>query len=81
VRHKKPAAGHLRACIDEMQGDMSKVIMIGDSEADFLTAKAADVPCILFTHGYSERPLAELNADALLDHYRDLAVAVERLVK
>ena len=81
VPHKKPAAGHLRACIDEMHGDMSKVIMIGDSETDFLTAKAADVPCILFTHGYSERPLAELNADALLDHFRDLPAAVERCIK
>lgn len=81
VPHKKPAAGHLRACVDEMHGDMAKVIMIGDSETDFLTAKAADVPCILFTHGYSERPLAELNADALLDHFRDLPAAVERCIK
>lgn len=81
VPNKKPAAGHLRACIDEMHGDMAKVIMIGDSETDFLTAKAADVPCILFTHGYSERPLAELNADALLDHYRDLAAAVQTCIK
>ena len=81
VPNKKPAAGHLRACIDEMRGDMAKVIMIGDSETDFLTARAADVPCILFTHGYSERPLAELNADALLDHYRDLPAAVLRCIK
>jgi phosphoglycolate phosphatase len=81
VPNKKPAAGHLRACIDEMHGDMSKVIMIGDSETDFLTAKAADVPCILFTHGYSERPLADLKADALLDHYRELPAAIAQCLK
>ena len=81
VPNKKPAAGHLRACVDEMHGDMAKVIMIGDSETDFLTARAADVPCILFTHGYSERPLAELSADALLDHFRDLPAAVEKCIK
>lgn len=81
VPNKKPAAGHLRACIDDMNGDMTKTVMIGDSETDFLTAKAADVPCILFTHGYSERPLAELNADALLDHYRDLPAAVSACIK
>jgi phosphoglycolate phosphatase len=81
VPHKKPAAGHLRACVDEMHGDMARVIMIGDSETDFLTAKAADAPCILFTHGYSEHPLTELNADALLDHYRDLPAAVQACIK
>ncbi len=81
VPYKKPAAGHLRACIDEMDGDMSKVIMIGDSETDYLTAKNADVPCILFTFGYSERPLSELAPDALLDCYSDLNAAVARCIK
>ncbi|MDV6329722.1 HAD hydrolase-like protein [Asticcacaulis sp. 201] len=76
VPNKKPAAGHLRACVDEMQGDMARTIMVGDSETDFLTARAADVPCILFTFGYSERPLSELTPNALLDHYRDLPAAV-----
>ncbi|MGN6364930.1 phosphoglycolate phosphatase [Asticcacaulis taihuensis] len=81
VPNKKPAAGHLRACIDDMRGDMARAIMIGDSETDFLTAKAADVPSVLFTHGYSERPLTELNADALLDHYRELPAAVQACLK
>ncbi len=81
VPYKKPAAGHLRACIDDMHGDMGKVIMVGDSETDFLTAKAADVPCILFTFGYSERPLSELTPNALLDHYAQLAEAVKACIK
>ncbi len=76
VPYKKPAAGHLKACVDEMQGDMRRVIMIGDSETDYLTAKNADVPCILFTFGYSERPLTELTPDALLDHYDQLPAAI-----
>jgi len=76
---KKPDAGHLAACIEDMGGDMSKTIMIGDSETDFLTAVNAKVPSILFTFGYSDRPVTELEADALLDHYRYLPETVRKL--
>ncbi|MDI7774330.1 phosphoglycolate phosphatase [Asticcacaulis sp. EMRT-3] len=80
VPNKKPSPDHLIAAVSEMGGDMNRVIMIGDSETDHMTARNAKVPSILFTHGYSERPLAELRPDALLDHFRDLPAAVARLV-
>jgi len=81
VPAKKPAAGHLRACIDDMGGDITRSIMIGDSETDYLTARNATVPSVLFTFGYTERPLTELSPDALLDHYRDLPATIGRLIK
>ena len=77
---KKPDAAHLRACVADMDGDMKKCLMIGDSETDLLTARNAGVPAILFSFGYSEGPVRDLTPDALLDHYRDLPAAVERLV-
>ncbi len=79
VPAKKPDAGHLIACIDDMGGDLTKTIMIGDSETDFMTAVNAKVPSIIFTFGYSDRPVTELAADALLDHYRYLPEAVRKI--
>jgi phosphoglycolate phosphatase len=80
VPAKKPDAGHLKACIDDMKGDLKKTIMIGDSETDFLTAVNAGVPSIIFTFGYSDRPVHELKADALLDHYRYLPETVRKIL-
>jgi phosphoglycolate phosphatase-like HAD superfamily hydrolase len=38
--------------------------MIGDSDVDVMTAKAAHVPIILVSFGYATTPLAELKAEA-----------------
>ncbi len=81
VPNKKPDSGHLLACVEDMGGEISKTIMIGDSETDFLTAKNAGVPCILVSFGYSERPIRELDCDVLIDHYDDFIAAVEKVVK
>lgn len=81
VPAKKPDAGHLKACVDDMGGDMTKVIMIGDSETDFLTARNAGVPSILVSFGYSDRPIQEFPCDVLIDHYSDLVAAVEKVIK
>ncbi len=79
VPAKKPDAGHLQACIDDMGGDIKKTIMIGDSETDFLTAQNAGVPCILVSFGYSERPIQELDCDVLIDHYDQFIAAVDQV--
>ncbi len=81
VPRKKPDAGHLQACVDDMGGDITKTVMIGDSETDYLTAVNAKVPSIIFTFGYSDRPVQELGCAALLDHYSDLVAAVEKVIK
>ncbi|HVZ30440.1 MAG TPA: HAD-IA family hydrolase [Asticcacaulis sp.] len=81
VPAKKPDAGHLKACVDDMGGDMKKVVMIGDSETDFLTARNAGVPSILVSFGYSDRPIQELDCDVLIDHYSQLIAAVEKVIK
>ena len=80
VPNKKPSPDHRNAAVSEMNGDMKRVIMVGDSETDHLTARNAHVPSILFTHGYSERPLAELYPDALLDGFDQLPDAVARAI-
>jgi len=54
-------------------------VMIGDSITDLNTARAAGAPCILFSYGFTPVPAAELGADLVLDEFRDLPDALERL--
>ncbi|MBU3076476.1 phosphoglycolate phosphatase [Sphingomonas quercus] len=52
---------------------------VGDSIADTGAARAAGVPCIALTFGFSDRPPAELGADALIDHFDELLPALAKL--
>ena len=49
----KPDPRHLTNVIEIMQGELDKSLMIGDSETDSNTAKAAGIPFILLEDGYS----------------------------
>ena len=52
---------------------------VGDSIADTGAARAAAVPCVAVTFGFSDRPAAELGADRLIDHYDQLIPALAEL--
>ncbi len=47
-------------------------VMVGDSETDAATARAAGVPFLLFTRGYRHAGVAEIAPAAAFDDYRDL---------
>jgi phosphoglycolate phosphatase len=54
-------------------------VMIGDSITDLKTARAAGVPCILFSYGYTPVPAADLGADLVLDDFAALPGALKAL--
>ena len=54
--------------------------MVGDSITDIATAKAARIPVIAVTFGYTDRPVQELEPDVLIDHYDRLFDAVEAII-
>ena len=76
---RKPHPDHLTRTIALAGGRADAAVMVGDSETDIKTAKAAQIPVIGVTFGYSDRPIAELGADCLIDHYDELAGALESL--
>jgi phosphoglycolate phosphatase len=53
--------------------------MIGDSITDLNTARAAGVPAILVSYGYTPVPVSDLGADAVLDDFAQLPDALGRL--
>jgi phosphoglycolate phosphatase len=50
----------------------SRSIMVGDSETDILTARAAKVPVIAVTFGYTPSPVENFNPDFLVSHFDEM---------
>lgn len=76
----KPDPGHLFAAIAAAGGAPATTVFIGDSITDTTTARAAGIPVIAVSFGFSDRPVADLGADLVIDHYDQLLPALRRLV-
>ena len=76
----KPHPEHLLGTIRMAGGDASRAIMVGDSRVDVATARAAGVPVIAVSFGYTDAPAREFEADAVIDHYSELEPAVAALL-
>jgi len=77
----KPHPDHLLGTIELAGGEKTRTIMVGDSKVDIATAKAAGVPVIAVTFGYTDTPLQAFAPDAIIDHYRELEPAVAALMR
>ena len=77
--YRKPDPRHLFDTISELGGDPANAVLIGDSETDVKTARAANVPVIVVSFGYTEIPPHELGADAVIDHFDALEQALKSL--
>jgi phosphoglycolate phosphatase len=76
----KPDPRHLLMTIERAGGDPARAIMVGDSTSDVGAAKAAGVPAIAVSFGYSETPARALGADLVIDRFDELFGGIERLV-
>lgn len=76
----KPDPAHLQGVVELAGGALESTVMIGDNATDVNTARAASVSSVAVTFGYSEINPAELDADALIDHYDELLPTLERLL-
>ena len=57
----------------------ARALYVGDSETDVTTARAAGVPVALVSWGYSDTPVAELGADAVIESLDELPAVRSRL--
>ena len=80
VSERKPSGAHLNEAVEMVGGDPARCIMIGDSHPDLATARAIGAPVILTSFGYSETPIGDLGADAVVERFDQLPVLVSRLV-
>jgi phosphoglycolate phosphatase len=75
----KPDPLHLTETIRLSGGDPHRAVMVGDSRTDIDTAKAAGIPVIAVSFGYTDVPVEELGPDVVIGHFRELPAAVKRL--
>jgi phosphoglycolate phosphatase len=77
--YNKPDARVFHHVVDELGGARSGAIMIGDSTTDVATARAAGVPVVLLSYGYTPEPVETLGADAVTDSFADLPGTIARI--
>ena len=76
----KPDPRHLTGTIALAGGQNDRAIMVGDSETDIKTARAACVPVVAVDFGYSVEPVATFAPDAVISHWRDLERAADQFI-
>jgi phosphoglycolate phosphatase len=76
---QKPDPEVLRRTILKAGGAPDRAIMVGDSGTDVRTARAASLPVIAVTFGYSEVPIESLRPDRLIGSYAELEAAIRRI--
>ena len=73
---QKPDPEILRRTVAAAGGTMKHAIMIGDSNTDICTARAAGGPVIAVDFGYSERPISEFGPDQTISHFAQLPASI-----
>ena len=75
--YNKPDPRHLTNTIEIIGGNHKKSLMIGDSETDSNSAKAANIPFILIQDGYTEKKSNEIHHDHLIKNF----IGLEKIIK
>ena len=78
---RKPDPRHLEETIRAAGGDRRQAVMVGDSEVDVQAARAAGVPVVAVSFGYSQVPVADLAADRIIGHFDELYGAATPLLR
>ena len=68
----KPDPAPYFETVKRIDGNLQSSIMIGDSKIDVLTAKAAKVPVIGVTFGYTNEPIKEMECDYLAGNFGEM---------
>lgn len=76
----KPDPRHLLLTIGAAGGDAGRTVFVGDSRVDFETSRAAAIPFVGLTWGYSEVAMTALDPDVLVGPGGDVAAAVMSLL-
>ena len=77
---RKPDPAPLREAIRRVAGDPGRALLIGDTDTDRQTGRAAGVPVALVTFGPEGQGVARLAPEALLHHYDELPALAARLL-
>lgn len=77
---RKPDPAHYFETVKRVGGDPARSLLVGDTETDAKTARAAGVPIILVEFGPEGPGIERLQPDAMLPAYTSLGTIVKRLI-
>ena len=63
LKVRKPDPAPLLAAVEKLGGTPTQALYVGDSEVDYLTARAAGVPFVFFEGGYQPDPIPDFQPD------------------
>lgn len=70
---RKPDPEPLRETVRRLGRDPARTCLIGDTDTDRMTARAAGVPSVLVTFSATGRAVHELEPEATIDHFDELS--------
>lgn len=76
---RKPHPAHILATVAKMDAAPEDAVMVGDSINDVEAARAAGIPVIVVSFGYTAIAPTALGADQLIDNFRELPAALTRI--
>jgi phosphoglycolate phosphatase len=76
----KPHPDHFIGAVRAAGGDPARAVMVGDSDTDIRTARAAGVPVIAVSFGYTDVPVRELGPSVVIDHFDEFDGALDRVL-
>ena len=77
---RKPDPVHFLETVKRAGGDPARSLLVGDTETDEKTARAAGVPVIFVEFGPEGPDIARLKPDAMLPDYGSLSAVVQELI-
>jgi phosphoglycolate phosphatase len=78
--YNKPDVRVVEHVVRELGGAGDGTVMIGDSITDVATARAANIPVVLLSYGYTPEPVHSLGGDVVLDRFSDVPATIPRLL-
>lgn len=76
---RKPDPRHLAGTLERLGPGIGWAAMIGDSRNDIEAARAARMPSVAVTFGYTTIPVRELGAGRVIEHFDELEAALDEL--
>ena len=77
--HNKPAPDHVLELVDALEGSRGRAVFVGDSTVDVAAARAAGIPVIVMSYGYTQVSASELGAGAVAHDFFALPELISRL--
>jgi phosphoglycolate phosphatase len=78
---QKPHPNALLGTLRRAGGVINNAVMVGDSGTDIAAARAALMPVVAVDFGYTQIPVAQLDPDRIISHFKNLPETIAELLK